>query len=156
MAKAATSPELKEAFENHLAETEGQVERLETIFRELGEKPTGKTCKAMKGLVEEGKEVIDEDAADDVRDAALIAAAQRVEHYEMAGYGCVRTYAELLGFSEAAELLQETLNEEGAADKALTGLSEQINVDAEDGDDEEEVTTKSRAKPKRRARASAR
>lgn len=138
MAKAATSPELKEAFENHLAETEKHVERLESVFEGLGMKATGKTCKAMKGLLEEGKEVMSEDMEDGVRDAALIAAAQRVEHYEIAGYGCVRTWAELLGLEDAAELLQETLDEEGAADKTLTGLSEEINVEAEDAAEEEE------------------
>lgn len=138
MAKAATSAELQKAFEDHLAETEGQVERLETIFKELEEKPTGKTCQAMKGLVEEGKEVIEEDAEDDVRDAALIAAAQRVEHYEMAGYGCVRTYAQLLGYDKAAKLLQQTLDEEGAADKSLTKLSKQINIDAADEEEDED------------------
>src|SRR5689334_25432751 len=97
MAKAATSIALKQGFEKHLKETKVHVERLETIFDDLGESPKGKKCKAMEGLVEEGAEVIDEDADDDVRDAALIAAAQRVEHYEIAGYGCVRTYAQLLG-----------------------------------------------------------
>ncbi len=151
MAKAATSAELQKAFEDHLAETEGQVERLETIFKELEEKPTGKTCQAMKGLVEEGKEVIEEDAEDDVRDAALIAAAQRVEHYEMAGYGCVRTYAQLLGYDKAAKLLQQTLDEEGAADKALTKLSKQINIDAadeEEDDDENEPKTPATRKAK--------
>lgn len=149
MAKAATAPELQQAFENHLVETEGQVERLETIFEELEEKPTGKTCQAMKGLVEEGKEAIEQDAEDDVRDAALIAAAQRVEHYEMAGYGCVRTYAELLGYDEAAKLLQQTLNEEGAADKALTKLSKRINVEAAETDEDEEEPA---VKPKRKAK----
>ena len=142
MAKAATAPELSEAFTNHLAETEKQVEQLESVFEQLGMKPVGKTCKAMKGLIEEGKEVIEDDMEDDVRDAALIAAAQRVEHYEMAGYGCVRTYATLLGYEDAAELLQETLDEEGTADKTLTQLSEEINVEAENDEEEEEQTGK--------------
>ena len=131
MARAATSTELREAFESHLAETEGQVERLDTIFAELGVKATGKKCKAMEGLIEEGKELMDEDIDPEVLDAGLIAAAQRVEHYEIAGYGCVRTYANLLGYGEAARLLQETLDEEGSADKKLTALSEEINVDAD-------------------------
>src|SRR5690349_5017982 len=130
MAKAATSPQLKKAFESHLKETEGQVERLEEVFKSLDESPKGKKCKAMEGLVEESAEWIEEDAAPDVMDAGLIAAAQRVEHYEMAGYGCVRTYAQLLGETKAAKLLQKTLEEEGAADKKLTQLAERINVDA--------------------------
>jgi ferritin-like metal-binding protein YciE len=131
MAKKASAPELKKAFEDHLQQTKGHVDRLDKIFKGLGEKPTGKTCKAMKGLVEEGKEVIDEDGDDSVLDAALIGAAQRVEHYEMAGYGVVRTFAQLLGESEAARTLQKTLDEEGAADKKLTGLAERIiNVQA--------------------------
>lgn len=131
MARKASAPELKRAFTDHLAQTEGHVQRLEKIFRGLGEKPTGKTCKAMKGLVEEGKEVIEENGDDSVLDAALIGAAQRVEHYEIAGYGVVRTFANLLGEGEAASLLQKTLDEEGAADKKLTGLAETvINVEA--------------------------
>jgi len=131
MAKAATSQELRTAFENHLSETERQVERLETIFRQLETSPKGKKCKAMTGLIEEGKDVIDADGANAVKDAALIAAAQRVEHYEIAGYGTVRTYAQLLGFDEAANLLQETLDEEAAADEKLTGLAQNINVEAQ-------------------------
>ena len=131
MAKAASAPELQTAFEDHLEETQGQVRRLERIFKKLDASPKGKKCKAMEGLIEEGKEVIEEDADPAVRDAALIAAAQRVEHYEMAGYGCVRTYARLLGYDEAADLLQETLDEEGAADKKLTKLAEaSINAEA--------------------------
>lgn len=131
MAKAASSRELATAFTDHLAETKGQIFRLETIFTELGVSPKGKKCKAMEGLLEEGKEVMAEDADASVLDAALIAAAQRVEHYEMAGYGCVRTYARLLGFDDAADLLQETLDEEGTADKKLTELAESvINIEA--------------------------
>lgn len=131
MAKAATHPELAKAFTDHLAETEVQVERLETIFKALDTSPKGKKCKAMEGLVEEGKEVMAEDAESSVMDAALIASAQRVEHYEMAGYGCVRTFARLLGEDEAADLLQETLDEEGAADHKLSELAETvINVEA--------------------------
>jgi ferritin-like metal-binding protein YciE len=131
MAKKASAPELKRAFQDHLAQTKGHVDRLEKIFKGLGEKPTGKVCKAMKGLVEEGKEVIDEDGDASVLDAALIGAAQRVEHYEMAGYGVVRTFASLLGENNAVAALQKTLNEEGEADKKLTKLAESIiNVDA--------------------------
>ena len=131
MAKAATSPELKAAFLEHLEQTKGQVVRLETIFEALGLKPRGKTCKAMEGLVEEGKELIAEEPVPTVLDAGLIAAAQRVEHYEMAGYGSVRTYARTLGETKAAKLLQETLDEEGETDKKLTLLAERIiNVEA--------------------------
>ncbi len=135
MAKAANSADLRKGFEKHLKETEGHVKRLEEVCEELGVSPRGKKCKAMEGLVKEGAEVVKEDADPDVKDAALIAAAQRVEHYEMAGYGCVRTYAKLLGYKSAAKLLQQTLDEEGATDKALTKLSESINVDAEEPDD---------------------
>jgi ferritin-like metal-binding protein YciE len=131
MAKAASAPQLAKAFTDHLEETEGQVERLEKIFKKLDVSPKGKTCKAMEGLLEEGKEVMEEDADPMVMDAALIAAGQRVEHYEMAGYGCVRTFARLLGYEQAADLLQKTLDEEGAADKKLTKLAETvINVEA--------------------------
>ena len=140
MAKKATAPELKQAFQDHLEETKGHVARLEEIFEELDEKPTGKTCKAMKGLVEEGAEVIEEDGNEAVLDAALIGAAQRVEHYEIAGYGVVRTFATLLGENDAAELLQETLDEEAAADKKLTEIAEEdINFEAlSEGDEEEQ------------------
>lgn len=159
MAKAATAPELRKGFEKHLAETKEQVARLEAIFNDLDESPKGKKCKAMEGLVEEGSEVIEEDMDEDVRDAALIAAAQRVEHYEIAGYGCVRTYAELLGESKAAKLLQKTLDEEGNTDKALTALAEAINLEAEDAEDEEDesesaVGTRTKRKSTRPTRRS--
>ena len=131
MAKRASTPELKEAFESHLGETQTHVERLEEIFAKLGKKPGGKTCKAMKGLVEEGSEMLKEDGPDSVIDAGIIAAAQRVEHYEIAGYGCVRTYAQLLGEKKAVQLLQQTLDEEGETDKTLTKLAKTINVEAE-------------------------
>ncbi|MEP6811308.1 MAG: ferritin-like domain-containing protein, partial [Chthoniobacterales bacterium] len=135
MAKKASAPQLKKAFEDHLAVTKNHIARLETIFKGLGEKPTGKVCKAMKGLVEEGKEVIEEKGDPSVLDAALIGAAQRVEHYEMAGYGVVRTFAQLLGEGRAAEMLQRTLNEEGETDKKLTELAETvINVQAENAE----------------------
>jgi ferritin-like metal-binding protein YciE len=134
MAKAANSKELKAGFEKHLKQTEGHVERLEQVFEDLGISPKGKKCKAMEGLVSEGAEVIKEDAEPEVKDAALIAAAQRVEHYEIAGYGCVRTYARLVGNNKAAKLLQQTLDEEGETDKALTKLAEKINVEAEESD----------------------
>lgn len=124
MAKTAESPELEQAFTKHLRETEGQVQRLERIFKELGQTPRGKKCKGMAGLLEEGKEVLEEDGEPPVIDAALIAAAQRVEHYEIAAYGCLRTYAQLLGYSQAEQLLRQTLKEEEAADQKLTELGE--------------------------------
>ena len=131
MIKAATAPELKAALEDHNEVTKGQVRRLEKIFKLLDTSPKGKKCKAMEGLLEEGKELMSEDAEPSIMDAGLIAAGQRVEHYEMAGYGCVRTYAALLGYKEAADLLQQTLDEEGEADKKLTDLAETvINVEA--------------------------
>lgn len=123
MAKAASAPELKAAFTEHLEVTRGQVARLEEIFAALGVGPKGKKCVAMEGLIEEGKGLLEEGAADAVLDAALIVAAQKVEHYEMAGYGSARTFAELLGFPEAAGLLQRTLDEEAEADAKLTALA---------------------------------
>ena len=145
MAKGASSDELKEAFESHLEQTKEHVERLTEIFDRLEEKPTGKTCKAMKGLIEEGSEMLEQEGDESVIDAGLIAAAQRVEHYEIAAYGTVRTFADLLGEDEAAELLQQTLDEEGETDKQLSELAEGIvNEKAltEDGA-EKEVTTAS-------------
>jgi ferritin-like metal-binding protein YciE len=133
MAKAATNEELRTAFEEHLEETEGHIERLEQIFKEL-EIPTTRVqkCKAMEGLIEEGKEIMEEDMEPELLDAALICAAQRVEHYEMAGYGCVRTFAQRLGLSEIADLLQTTLDEEGNTDKRLTEIAESmVNQEAE-------------------------
>ena len=128
MAEAASSRELKRGFEKHLRQTRGHVQRLKKICAQLDVAPTGK---AMQGLIEEGGEVIEEEMDPEVKDAALIATAQRVEHYEIAGYGCVRTYAKLLKNSKAAELLQQTLNEEGETDKALTAMARTINVEAE-------------------------
>lgn len=131
MAKGASSAELKQAFEDHLEETEGHVERLEEIFEGLDENPKGKTCKAMKGLVEEGSEMLEEEGEESVLDAGIIAAAQKVEHYEIASYGTVRTWADLLGEKEAVKLLQETLDEEGAADEKLNELAqEMVNPEA--------------------------
>lgn len=144
MAKGASSDELKQALEDHLEQTEGHVERLEEIFEGLDESPKGKTCKAMKGLVEEGSEILEEEGEDSVLDAGIIAAAQKVEHYEIASYGTVRTWAKLLGEDEAAELLQETLDEEGEADKLLNKLAEEIvNPEALTGETQE-VTGASR------------
>jgi ferritin-like metal-binding protein YciE len=130
MAKAASSEDLKNALETHLAETEGQVARLEKIGKILGKTLSGKKCKAMEGLMEEGKELMEEDAAPEVMDVALIAAAQKVEHYEIATYGCLKTYARLLGYEEIEDLLQETLEEEGNADKTLTAIAEELNTEA--------------------------
>jgi len=130
MAKAATSEELRSGFEEHLEQTKEHVRRLEQVLNDLGEKAKGKKCKGMQGLVSEGKEVIGEDFEDDVKDAALISAAQRVEHYEIAAYGTVRTYAEILGEQNAVSLLEKTLEEEKETDEKLTELAEGINVEA--------------------------
>jgi ferritin-like metal-binding protein YciE len=127
MAKAATNEELKEAFETHLEETEGQIQRLEKIFKMLDiSYARVEKCKAMEGLVEEGKKIMEEELEPEVLDAALICAAQKVEHYEIASYGCARTFAQQLGYQEVADLLQETLDEEGNTDKKLTDLAEGI------------------------------
>ena len=132
MAKAANDPELQQAFRTHLKETTQHVERLEQICRELGVSPRGKKCVGMEGLIEEGSELIKEDPDPDVLDAGLINKAQHVEHYEMAGYGTVRTYARTLGFESQAELLQQTLDEEGRTDHLLTELAESgINIEAQ-------------------------
>jgi ferritin-like metal-binding protein YciE len=131
MAKGASSPELKDAFEKHLEQTRGHVERLEQVFEQLDESPKGKTCKAMKGLIEEGSEILEEDGEDSVLDAGIIVAAQKVEHYEIASYGSVRTFANLLGQDEAAKLLQSTLDEESEANNVLNQLAESVvNEDA--------------------------
>src|ERR1700719_1588222 len=130
MAKAANSEELRTGFREHLEQTRGHVQRLEQIFKELGEKPSGKKCKGMEGLVAEGQEMMGEDFEDDVIDAALISAAQRVEHYEITAYGTVRTYAEILGEQNAVSLLEKTLEEEKETDQKLTELAEGINVEA--------------------------
>jgi Uncharacterized protein conserved in bacteria len=126
MAKAASSEELKEAFEQHLEQTKGHVKRLEQVFAGLDEKPKGKTCRAMKGLIEEGSEILEEDGENSVRDAGIIVAAQKVEHYEIAGYGSVRTFAHLLGQNKAAELLQATLDEESETNELLNRLAESV------------------------------
>ena len=134
MIKAATHPKLKKAFNTHLKQTERHIKRLERIFKELDESPRGKKCVGMEGLIKEGAELIKEKPEADVLDAGLIAAAQHVEHYEMAGYGCVRTWARQLGEDRHAELLQETLDEEEETDRLLTDLAESsVNIDAENG-----------------------
>jgi ferritin-like metal-binding protein YciE len=132
MAKAASNKQLQGAFQDHLGQTKEHVQRLETIFKQLGDKPKGEKCKGMEGLLKEGEEMIKMKGDPAAIDAGLIAAAQRVEHYEMAGYGCVRTYAQLLGDQQSMTLLQRTLDEEGMADKKLTALAENvINLEAE-------------------------
>ena len=130
MAQAAHAAPLKKGFQLHLKQTREHVRRLERILKGLGEKPEGKTCKAMQGLVKEGNETISEDASPEVKDAALIAAAQRVEHYEIAGYGCVQTYATLLGRRSDASLLGTTLKEESDTDKKLTVAAKSLNIKA--------------------------
>ncbi len=135
MAKKATSPKLKGALQEHLEVTKRQVERLEEVFESLGKPAKAKTCKAMQGLVEEATEIMEEDAEDAVMDAGIIAAAQKVEHYEIASYGTVRTWARLVGANEAADLLQETLDEEEQTDQRLTDLAESfVNPRADSGD----------------------
>lgn len=126
MAKGASSQELKDAFEKHLEQTKTHVERLEEVFEELGEKPKGKTCRAMKGLIQEGSEILEEDGDESVLDAGIIVAAQKVEHYEIAGYGSVRTFAHLLGKDKSAELLQTTLDEESETNEILNKLAESV------------------------------
>ncbi|HEX8681454.1 MAG TPA: ferritin-like domain-containing protein [Ardenticatenaceae bacterium] len=132
MEQAASSEELKAAFREHLEVTQNQIQRLEQIFQGLDEEPGGEKCKAMQGLIAEAQDLLKEDAEPDVLDAALIGAAQRVEHYEMAGYGTARTFAQRLGEDEAASLLQETLEEEEMTDKKLTRIAEgQVNPQAD-------------------------
>lgn len=126
MAKGASSQDLKNAFETHLRQTESHVERLEQIFSELDESPKGKTCRAMKGLIEEGSEILKEEGEESVLDAGIIVAAQKVEHYEMAAYGSARTFARLLGQEKAAELLQATLDEESETNESLNQLAENM------------------------------
>jgi ferritin-like metal-binding protein YciE len=131
MAKSASATDLQEAIEEHLEQTKNHVERLEQIFEKLEISPKGKKCLGMQGLIDEVKEVLSEGMEENVLDAAIIAAAQRVEHYEMAGYGTARTFAKMLGQKEAAQLLQETLNEESEANEKLTQLAEShINAEA--------------------------
>jgi len=143
LAKAASSAPLREAFESHLAETQGQIERLEQVFESLDEKVRGKHCDGIAGIIEEGKSVMEEDFDDDTMDACLIAAGQRAEHYEMAAYGTLVAWARAMGHSEAADLLQETLDEEKAADEKLSSLAEgginQSAAEATHSDEDEEA-----------------
>jgi ferritin-like metal-binding protein YciE len=152
MAKAATSEELSAGFEGHLEQTKGHVQRLETIFSQMGESPKGKKCKGMEGLIAEGSEAIEEYEGD-VLDAALIGAAQRVEHYEMAGYGTVIAFAEELGESEHVSLLKETLEEEKETDEKLSGLAAGINAQANHAEAEAEEGKKPSAKKRPRKAA---
>jgi ferritin-like metal-binding protein YciE len=141
MAEAAPSEELRTSFQQHLSETQEHVRRLETIFENLSQKPTGEKCKGMEGLIKEGSEVIANDEFEgELKDAALIAAAQRVEHYEIAGYGTVRTFANLLEDDAALELLEQTLDEEKETDQKLTEIAESVNVEAQGGQEAEETS----------------
>lgn len=150
MAKAASSDELKQGFEEHLEQTRGHVQRLERIFESLGENPKGKKCAGMEGLVKEGSEVMEEDFEGALMDAALIGAAQRVEHYEIAAYGTAAEFAKILGESEQTSLLEETLEEEKETDERLTQLAKEINPQANEGAEESEEP---KAIPKRSRRA---
>jgi ferritin-like metal-binding protein YciE len=142
LAKAASDPKLRQAFESHLEETRGHVERLQQVFESLGEKARGKHCDGIEGIIEEGKSVMGEDFDETTMDACLIAAGQRAEHYEMAAYGTLVAWAQAMGHTAAAKLLQQTLNEEKAADKKLSGLAEgginQAAADAAHPEEEEE------------------
>jgi ferritin-like metal-binding protein YciE len=161
MAKAASSDQLREAFESHLEQTRGHVARLEQAFQLLNVKAKGKPCAAMKGLIEEGKETMEEDLAEGLMDSAIICAAQKVEHYEMAGYGTLSAWARSLGLDEVAGLLEETLAEEKEADEKLTQVGGDVLAEAEEADGQEEeketgvrrkgVAKKSNGRSKRRA-----
>jgi ferritin-like metal-binding protein YciE len=157
LAKAATSPQLREAFEAHLEETQGQIERLEQVFELLEEKARGKHCDGIAGIVEEGKSIMEEEFDETTMDACLIAAGQRAEHYEMAAYGTLVAWAKAMGHTEAAKLLQQTLDEEKAADKKLSGLAEgginQGAADAAHADDEEQPVSAASSAPKSSAKA---
>jgi ferritin-like metal-binding protein YciE len=152
MAKAASSEKLRSGFEEHLEQTRGHVDRLKEILDAMGEKAGGKKCAGMTGIVKEGEEIMEEDFEGEVMDAALISAAQRVEHYEIAAYGCVRTWAELLGENEASALLEKTLEEEKETDQKLTELAEQINVQAKASSGEEEDEESEEETPRAKAR----
>ncbi|MBP9854484.1 MAG: ferritin-like domain-containing protein [Candidatus Omnitrophica bacterium] len=149
LAKAANSEELKSAFERHLKQTEGQINRLEQVLKRLGESTAGPKCKGMEGLLAEGEEFCKEEASDSVLDAGLVVAAQKVEHYEIAAYGSVCTFAKLLGFDKDLQILRETLSEEVETDEKLTQLSQEINPNAESGLEEEEEEMGTMAKSHR-------
>jgi ferritin-like metal-binding protein YciE len=153
MAKAAENDDLRAGFEEHLEQTREHVNRLEKIFEELDESPKGKKCQGMEGLIEEGTEMMGEDLEPEELDAGLIAKAQHIEHYEIAGYGCVRTYANLLGETEAANLLEQTLEEEKETDSKLTELAEQINITAAESEEGEEEDAEERSEQQERPQA---
>ena len=144
MAQAAKAQDLQSALEDHLEQTEQHVKRVEQVFQMFDTKPKGKKCEAMTGLIEEAEDIMKEEATEPVMDAALIAAAQKVEHYEIATYGCLRTWAELLGKDEAIDLLEETLNEEKDVDESLTEIATNINEQAKEGKEEEEESPQRR------------
>jgi ferritin-like metal-binding protein YciE len=165
MAKAASSDELRKAIENHLAETEEQVTRIEQVLESFGESPRGQKCEGMEGLIEEGKTLLKEEADPDVMDAGIIVAAQKVEHYEIASYGAVCEYARIMGHTEALQLLEQTLEEEKNADQLLNQLAEGgINalaerdangdMEADEEDGEKSSTRRNAPKPRARSRAS--
>jgi ferritin-like metal-binding protein YciE len=160
LAKAASASPLREAFESHLTETQGQIERLEQVFESLDEKVRGKHCDGIAGIIDEGKAIMEEDFDDDTMDACLIAAGQRAEHYEMAAYGTLVAWARAMGHTQAADLLQETLDEEKAADEKLSSLAEGgINQDAADAahaDKDEDEPAKVGAGAKKKTPASKR
>jgi ferritin-like metal-binding protein YciE len=152
MAKAANSEKLRAGFEEHLEQTKGHVDRLKEIFENIGEKPKAKKCAGMVGIIKEGDELLEEDFEGPVMDAATISAAQRVEHYEIAAYGCVRDWAELLGENEAAQLLEKTLEEEKETDQKLTEIArDEVNPQAKamSGSEEEEGVSRGRARSAR-------
>jgi len=153
MAKASTSPDLRAGFEKHLEQTKEHVARLEEIFNGLGESPKGKKCKGMEGLIKEGAEMIKEDPAPEELDAGLISAAQRVEHYEIAGYGCVSTYAKLLGETRAVSLLRQTLVDEKDTDEKLTQLAGSINIEAAESEESDNEGGNSRKAVAMKAKA---
>lgn len=150
LAEASCNPELAAAFEEHLAQTQEHISRLETVFEEIGESPAREPCAGMRGIIEEGNKILGEDADPVVKDAAIISAAQRVEHYEMAVYGTLRTWARILGYEDSARLMEETLDEEEGTDSALTGIAQQINPEAaanpDSGEEENGRSTKTTAK----------
>ncbi len=163
LAKTATSAELRDAFESHLEETRGHVDRLDQVFQSLGEKPRGKHCEGIAGIIEEGKSIMEEDFDEVTMDACLIAAAQRAEHYEMAAYGTLVAWARSMGHDQAADLLEETLEEEKAADQKLSSIAEGgINQEAgegahsEDSDDEEDAEPAAATPARRGSRANGR
>jgi len=151
MAENASSSELESAFREHLGQTETQIERLEEVFEILGKQPKGKKCEAMAGLIAEAKDLMEE-SEPNVKDAALIAAAQKVEHYEIASYGCLRTWADLLEMDQASMLLQETLDEEKETDEKLTDIAASINVEAREEHEEVESSSKRGGRKQSRSR----